>query len=56
MTPGVYKQLCRVVSKDSNATACSVQRVEGKAADIAGRDCDKAGMPARARKAVRSFE
>jgi hypothetical protein len=43
MTPGVYKQLCRVVSKDSNATACSVQRVEGKAADIAGRDCDKAG-------------
>jgi hypothetical protein len=43
MTPGVYKQVCRVVSKDSNATACSMQRVEGKAADIAGEIATRPG-------------
>jgi hypothetical protein len=43
MMPGIHKQLCRVVSKDSNATACSVQRVEGKAADVAGEIATRPG-------------
>lgn len=38
MTPGIYKQACRVVSDDSNATTCSVQRVDGPA-DVAWRKC-----------------
>lgn len=53
MMPDIYKQICRVVLGDSNATAHRVQREEGTAADVAGGDCDKAGMPARAREAVR---
>ena len=50
MMPDIYKQTCRVVLESSNATAHSVQREEGTAADIAE---DKAGMPARAGKPVR---
>lgn len=53
MMPDIYKQICRVVLGDSNAPAHSVQREEGKAADVAGGDYDKAGMPARAQEAVR---
>jgi hypothetical protein len=56
MLPGVYRDVCRVVTKDSNATACNVQREEGRAADMVGRDCDKTRMLARARKAVRSSQ
>jgi hypothetical protein len=56
MLPGVYRDVCRVVTKDSNATACSAQREEGRAADMVGRDCDKTRMLARARKAVRSSQ
>jgi len=35
---------------------CSVQREEGKAADMVGRDCDRAGMLAGARDTVRSSQ
>ena len=53
---GVYRDVCRVVPGDSNATACSVQREEGRAAHMAARDCDGAKKAARARQAVRSSQ
>jgi hypothetical protein len=43
MIPGIHKQVCRVGSKYSNATVREVQRVEGKAADIAGQIATRPG-------------
>jgi hypothetical protein len=36
MIPGVYRDVCRVLLRYSNATAYSVRREEGRAADMVG--------------------